>query len=1124
MPRRLVLLLTVGCLLFPFTTAHAQTTATIRGRVTDPQDAIMVGAKVVARNVATGLEEATTTTSDGLYVIPSLPAGTYDVRVEAAKFAKAETKGIILDVGSTRDVNFKLRVSSATEVVEVTGEAPLVETTKTEGSTVVNDEDMARLPVQSTNNLPFSVVGQMNDYAALAVGAPGVRFDLTGDSADLVGPGQINNRSNRYNVDGVPMNDITVVARDALGASVDEVKEFQVITNNYNAEYGQAGGLILNVITKSGTNKIHGDFHFYARGTNMEGIPYYTKLSGDDSPPPFFKHETGFTLGGPIIKDKTLWFISYEKVLAGTPLALPFPPGSSTTVTQGDDEVLWSVKFDQQINSKNHFTVRFNAQRGTQSNLPVQTPAASAPSSLTGAVFHDHTLNNSLVSALTPHVINEARVSWHRYLSQTPDNSAQPGQRTTNSYEFADFCCPQGGGQNWYRGSDNLTWTRGAHTLKAGVSMDYVPWNSLFPQFHFGEWDSNCGYPQNAPGTACITNGPNAGTGGGPTTFIIGIGPAEIQSKDNVYGWFVQDSWKIRPNLTMNYGLRWDYEAGAFKGGSIPFAGGFGSGCYQANGVIPACSSDKNNFQPRLGFAWSPRFDSGMLGRVFGGHDKSVISLSFAEITQLAYSNIVLDSLNFNGTPGTLQTITVNITDPNAGPVFAAWPNQPTCCGPGTALYPFISPPGAPAPPFGRIRPISPTIQNPQTRNVQLNWQRELSKTMMMSVAYVGSFGFHQFGETDTNYPTILPDPSHPGYFYTTGRPNPDFGAIRENFSNRNSAYNGLLVSVEKRYSHHLQVNGNYTWSHLISSTEGFYGVSEPSNPFAVRASTRGPSEEDARHLANFRMTVDSDNRFHFNRVLSSVLNDWAFSLIGTAQSGRPYPISTGDSILTDEYFASFGSESMQTPNVLPNGALSTALIGGSGGTTMLISSSGLTVCPTCVANTFVAPAGAAANGPIDMFTGVPVDFKYISGNVGRNQGLSDPYIRGDISLRRAFRIPVYEGVRVELRADLFNVANHTNFWLFNGADVLSNLGPCGTSSGGIFTPAPGCVVGGIQQAGLDVTNGMYYGNNGQILTLSALQHGRVSSNLTKPVFNGVGDPGGADIPRQAQLSVKVTW
>ncbi len=241
---------------------------------------------------------------------------------------------------------------------------------------------------------------------------------------------------------------------------------------------------------------------------------------------------------------------------------------------------------------------------------------------------------------------------------------------------------------------------------------------------------------------------------------------------------------------------------------------------------------------------------------------------------------------------------------------------------------------------------------------------------MVMSIGYIGSFGFDQFGETDTNYPTILPDPAHPGYFYTTGRPNPNFGAIRENFSNRNSAYNGLLVSVEKRYANHLQVTGNYTWSHLFSSTEGFYGVSEPSNPFNLRASTRGPAAEDVGTSPISDSRWIRDNRFHFNHFLSSVLNNWAFSLIGTAQSGRPYPISTGDSILAANTSLPFGAESTQTPNVMPDGSLSTAGIGGAGGPNHTISPGrrpALCSPRLCRRTRSLAPAGASTSGPIDM-------------------------------------------------------------------------------------------------------------------------------------------------------------
>jgi len=1112
MTKRFLVLLTVACLLFPLAAAFGQaTTATIRGRVTDPQGAVVVGATVVAHDLATGLDHRTTTTSDGGYVIPLLPIGNYDVRVEAPNFARAETRGITLLVGEVRDVNFQLKLGGTTQVVEVTGQAPLVETAKTEGSSVLNDKDITRLPALS-GTAP-GAVGNMNDYATLATGAPGVRVDYTGDSADLVGPGQFNNRSNLYTVDGGTMNDVTTVGRTALGASVDEVKEFQVLTNNYNAEYGQAGGLILNVITKSGSNSIHGDFHIFFRGTNMEGIPYYTKLAGNFSPPPYFKHETGFTLGGPFIKDKTFWFVSYEKVLAGVPLALPAPVNQ--TVTQADDEVLWSAKLDHQINSMNHFTVRFNAQRLTLSNLLVQTPAATFQNGLVGEVGHDHTLNMSVTSTLTPHLVNEARVVWHRFLGpQTPTNTALPGEQTSDAYFGADFCCPQGGLQDRYTGSDSLTWVHGAHTLKGGVKMDYVPWQALFPQYHFGEWDNlTCKYPMTPVGGACP-----------PTLFTFGFGPATTTSKDNIYGWFIQDSWKLKPNLTMNYGVRWDYEAGAFRGGYIPVNGNFSNGCFQTNGIIPACASDKNNFQPRLGFAWSPKYDSGLMGKIFGGGNKSVISVAFSEITQLAYNNIALDSLNFDGTTVSLATISVPYSagNPASAALFSAFPNFPTAA----ELAPFLPAGGAIAPPFGRIRPISPTIRNPETRNVQFTWQRELSSSMVMNLGYLGSFGFGQFGEFDTNYPTILPDPAHPGYFYTTGRPDARFGAERTNFSNRNAAYNGFVASLEKRYAHHLQFAGNYAWSHLFSSTEGFYGVSEPFNPFNIRQSTRGPAEEDARHIGNFRITVDTDKRFHGNRWLDAVLNDWAFSLIGTAQSGRPYPISTGGGIIAGGIFHGFGSESTQAPNVLAGGILSTAGIADSTGANMLISGNGAHpgtgICPACTANTFAAPAGAAASGPIDMFSGQPVDFQYISGNVGRNQAVGDPYVRGDISLRRGFRIPVREGIIVDLRADLFNFANHTNFWLFNGGDILALLEPCGSYNAAhtVFTPSAGCAGG----AGLDVTTGHYIGNGGQVLTLADLKHGRVSNNLTAPIFNGLGDPGGADIPRQAQLSIHVTF
>src|SRR5215471_7101841 len=271
MRRLLVLFLILVCCL-PATLAFAQSasTATITGQVSDQQGAVIAGAKVTATNTATGVPRSVNTTSSGIYTLPNLPAGTYTVKAEAAKFSAGEAKDVKLNVGESRDLNFKLAVEGARTTVEVTAEAPLIETTKTEVSTSVSDLDMQQLPTFAASS------GGANDYATLALTAPGVKMDTSTLTTDLIAPGAINNRANLYNVDGANITDQLVSGRDGLGASVDEIQEFQVLTNNYNAEYGQAGGLIINAVTKSGTNGVHGDGHMYFRGRNLQASnPFY---------------------------------------------------------------------------------------------------------------------------------------------------------------------------------------------------------------------------------------------------------------------------------------------------------------------------------------------------------------------------------------------------------------------------------------------------------------------------------------------------------------------------------------------------------------------------------------------------------------------------------------------------------------------------------------------------------------------------------------------------------------------------------------------------------------------------------------------------------------------------------
>jgi len=470
--------------------AHAQSAAfaTITGRALDPKGASIPNATATAINTETGIVRTTQTTNDGLYRFDNLTPGLYDVSIEASGFTKSVAKAVKLQVGEQRDVNFNMELEGQKQSVMVTSELPLIEQTKTDTSTVIDEKDVADLPTTTS----FAGLGGIsNDYEGLAASAPGVRYDYTGLSFDILGPGAINSRGITVNLDGGNISDQVVSSRDALGASVEEVKEFQVLSNNYNAEYGQAGNVILNVITKSGTNALHGDAHAYFRGRNLGASDFFynqtacdpaisgagscdnkTDAGFPDSRAPFFKHEEGFTAGGPFVKDRLFWFASLERAAQAQPETLT-PFGTSVTTSVPTTELLWSAKVDAKLTDKHQLNIRYNIQRDIQSNLVVQTGPAVDPSGLVAAVSHDNVLNIGMVSTLTPHTVNEARFVWHRFLSQTANSSILPGEQLPGAYVGSDFCCPQGAFQQRFQYIDNFSWSHGAHTMKAGTNISH---------------------------------------------------------------------------------------------------------------------------------------------------------------------------------------------------------------------------------------------------------------------------------------------------------------------------------------------------------------------------------------------------------------------------------------------------------------------------------------------------------------------------------------------------------------------------------------------------------------------------------------------------------------------------
>jgi hypothetical protein len=1068
------------CCCLPLSLANAQSasSAQISGTVVDPQGAVVPGAKVTATNQATGVGRSVVTTSTGNYVIPNLTPGTYDVSVNSKGFAPGTTKNIALNLGDQRDLGFKLGLAGSTESVEVTTQAPLIETTKTDVSSSVTSLDMERLPTIA------GAGGVVNDYAQLALTAPGVKSDTSGLTTDLIAPGSINNRGNLYNVDGANITDQLVSGRDSTGASVDEVQEFQVITNNYDAQYGQATGLVMNVVTKSGSNGVHGEGHMYFRGRNLAASdPFYNLgILGDSRCPsaitidgcpraPFHRKEGGFTVGGPFIKNKLFWFTSFENSRQGVPLTLT-PFGNSVTVQSPNNNLLYSGKVDYKISENELLTMRYAVDRFRSSNVIVQTGLNVTPDDLTSSTINNASLNIGLVSTLRPTLVNEARFVFYRFVSTTSDNSSVPGViHPDGTQTGADFCCPQGGLQKRYQYIDNMTWSHGTHTTKFGFNISYYPWNSLFPQFHFGQ------YVANAADNAAVN-------------FTIAFGPGEVTSKDNIYGFYAQDTWKLSRKLTMNAGLRWDYEAGAFKGGKTPGPNGT---CLMGNGLISACSSDKNNFQPRLGFTYAPR-------------DKTLIRLGFAETTMLAFNNVVLDSLNFDGT--TLFTVTIDGSTPAGQAVLNAFPNTPS-----TGLLAPFAPSTNPAN-FGRIRPIAANLRNPEMRMVNFGIEQQFTPSLKAEIQYIGQFGFGLFGERDTNAPPVIADPAHAGFFFYGPRPNTRFGAIRTNENSRTSHYNGLLVSTNKTFTHHIQFNASYTWSHATASSEDFFGISEPGD-FRNIKTEMGPAFNDIRHAANMGVVLDS-GKMSTNTFVGGIVNNLGLSWVGQIQSGRPYPLSTGDTAFGNgSRFFGAGSETQQRPSVLADGTISVAGIGSAGGVIGNFGPNAPAACITAgnpasvcngIQNTFLAPAGASPFGPIDFLTGDVVDFKLANGTLERNAARGSPFVKFDASLHKQFTL--HENVKLDFRFDAFNVFNHSNWTSFNSNDVLTALG---------LSFDPNCT-------NCQRLNGTFAGNAGQTLHIADLRQGKVSSDFTNPVFGGLGDPAADDRPRVLQLSFHVRF
>jgi len=896
--------------------AQQGTSGSIEGTITDQQGGAIANAKLTAVNAATGLTLQASSDDNGLFHFLAVPVGTYLVTVEHSGFAKYSAD-VTVDVAARINLPVQMAVGSQAEAVTVSAAPPVLETTRSSVQSVVNDLAVADLPTLGRNFINFTLL------------TPGVTTDVrTGDISFAGQRGTLNSLI----VDGSDNNNTffaqtlgrTGSGRGPYQFSQDSVQEFQVNSNSYSAEYGNAAGAVINVVTKSGTNDFHGTaFEFY-RDRSMNAFDPIAKALNRPKQPYHF-NQFGGDIGGPIKKDRLFFFFDYDGQ-RNTLQNLVFVPPACTGALDANQAAAcnyllalaasWLQTFNQDvylgkadwhISSKELLSVRVNSQRFNGANLEFSGPTVSNEHTGASNVITD-TISGQLTSTLSQRFVNEFRAAYVR------DN--EPGQ--ANSINPEAFV-RQGGntqltiGRNSFsprftnikRGqfADILAWVSGRHTIKFGGSVMLDRIANFFPGNLSGTYTFNSlegfGCSLNAGGSSCFT-GPDAadtftqafaGTGtSGPTT----------NPKLNEFSAFVQDEWRVTSNFTLNPGLRYDREGLAQPDVLNPTA--------QAAGILTnRINGDNDNFGPRLGFAWNPtQFNHRAVVRggfgVYFGRTPSIL-------VGTAHSNngLQIKTLTFVG-----AAIPANYPNTVCGSPSA----NPSCAAPAPG-------PGIPTPPPPTIFVFNPNYVQPYTEQGNLGLEWQVSKDSSVTVSYLGVRGVHLQRTRDINlageipttiriagsttpltferFPSPVGGACPAGLFIipssTTCRPNGNFQRIEEVESNGNSLYHGLILQFNKRFAKNYQLLASYTYGKVIddrpdgTSVVPFNSTDDPKmveDPLNVRAD-RGPGVTDQRHrfVLSGVWTLNYAQRSRAAERL--ILGGWELSGILTAQSGQPY-------------------------------------------------------------------------------------------------------------------------------------------------------------------------------------------------------------------------------------------
>ena len=809
MKRLLVGILTIACFLFlPVSRSFAaETTANIIGTVKDDNGSPLPGATVTAVNADTNLTRTATTDEGGEYRLALLPPGTYSLSAEITGFAKEIRKGIILTLGKEISIEFALKLSSAAETVEVTAETPLVDTTKSDIAATVDQTSIKSLPLNG------------RDYTQLSLLAPGVKpvtltnygqFQIGGQRGDAV----------NYTIDGAE-NNFSYTNESRSSFTQEGIREFQILTNRFSAEYGRSTSGVVNVITKSGTNQFRGNGFFFFRADSLDKPDYFAQQSidaceaaGDSNcdrfKAPFDQQQGGATLGGPIVKDKTFFFAAYEQTNTDKTLSVSVTPETPDGLRPKPiDLKLLTAKVDHNLNDKHSMVFRYNFQDRREAGFYAGGRYVDG----IDQSIKSQSFAGSETAIINENTYNEVLVQYGRYLREdAPEVTDHPAEFRPSSVTGHHYCCPQRFLENRVEFLDTFTkvfHANGEHTMRVGVDYIHIGSELTFAQYIGGAYFFTTDDPFNP-------NDPNTF----PTFFELGVGNDTNNDTNHQFSTFVQDDWRINDRFTLNLGLRYDIESFDGPQSDRPVAG-----TDISLGKIPAV--DKNNFAPRLGFTWDVK-----------GQGTTVIRGGFGRYYKPILHNVYNNALLFDGQ----RYLVLSVGDSNF--LASIYPNLPT------ADQLEATP--------GDVRPMQ-SGDVAYSDQGSIGFQHELTPTFAVTADYVYVGGHNLTRERNLNAPRNLANPEAPPY--------PDFGRFRLLLTDATSSYNALQVGVQKRYSNNFMMTASYTLSKVEEDAADFFSISEPNDQFNLDAE-HGPGTHDQRHVFAFSGVWDLPANFQLGGIV----------------------------------------------------------------------------------------------------------------------------------------------------------------------------------------------------------------------------------------------------------------